>query len=363
MQSSTWARFNPPPNWPHTEAFEPEIGWEPDPSLPPPPPGWPLWILGSEPPRTSRRAAIIAWGSIAVVVALMVFFLVGPRHTPTPAAGAAGSPCALLIPVRASTDKDALVVTMRIGGVCLGGTVLSQKTTVAITVSGQNVAAGVFDLSGTPIVVPQPARGGRAQYVLRDFRFPIGEFWRTPETLPALDPTATSSSPLDVRYDPVSQPPPDPTPKRDDALKALTAAAPAAPQFGDAESAALSGLNAIADSDRQPLEALREKWVPQLGARRPGDQAAGTTFTAQEILKEHLKSRLSRPNVRLLRASDWSTLNQPPDAWITVVGPGFVDPNAANGWCESTKLAPNDCFARLLSSAAPPPEPNEVRRG
>jgi hypothetical protein len=270
----------------------------------------------------------------------------------------------LLVPIRATTDKDALVVTMRIGGVCLGGTVLSQKTRVAISVSAQNVAAGVFDLSGTPIVVPQPARGGSAEYVLRDFRFPVGTFWRTPETLPTLDPTATSISPLDVRYDPVSQPPPDPTPKRDDSLKALTAAGPAPPQFGDAESAALSGLNAIADSDREPVDSqLRDKWVPQLSARKRGDQAPGITFTAGDILKEHLKLRLSRQNVRLLRSSDWTTLNQTPDAWITVVGPGFADGNAANGWCDSNKFAPNDCFARLLSTAVPPPEPSDVRRG
>jgi hypothetical protein len=359
MQSSTPARFNPPPNWPHTEGFEPDIGWEPDPSLPPPPPGWPLWILGSEPAPKSQRKPIVMWAAVAVVAALMVFFLVGVRNTPTPATGAPGAPCALLVPIRAAVDKDALVITMRIGGVCLGGTVLSQKTRVAISVSAQNVAAGEFDLSGTPIVVPQPARGGSASYVLRDFRFPVGTFWRTPETLPKLDPAATSSGPLDVRYDPVSQPPPEPTPKRDDGLKALTATGPAAPQFGDAESAAVSGLNALADSDYPTVDSkLRDKWVPLLSARKSGDQPA------QDILKEHLKLRLSHPDVRLLRSSDWTTLSPPPDVWVTVLGTPFNDGNAANaGGCAAGKFAANDCFAKLLSSAVPPPDPSEVRRG
>jgi hypothetical protein len=31
--------------------------------------------------------------------------------------------------------------------------------------------------------------------------FPIGMFWRTPDSLPALDANATTTSPLDVRYD------------------------------------------------------------------------------------------------------------------------------------------------------------------
>jgi hypothetical protein len=363
MQSSTEARFNPPPNWPPREGFEPEIGWKPDPSLPPPPPGWPLWILGSEPPRKFRRPAIVMWAAIAVVAALMVFFLVGPRHIPEPALGAANAPCALLIPIRAATDKDALIVTMRIGGICPGGTVLSQKTRVVISVSAQNVAAGTFDLTRSPIVVPQPPGGGSAEYALRDFRFPIGMFWRTPETLPALDLTATSASALDIRFDPVSQPIPNPVPARSDGLKALTPAGPAAPQFGDAEAAALSGLNAIADSDRQAVASLVDKWVPQLSARMRGDQVAGATFTGEEILKEHLKLRLSRPDVRLLRSSEWTTLNQVPDAWITVVGKAAGDGNGANAWCESNKFALNDCFARLLSIAVPPPDPAEIHRG
>ena len=80
MQSSNRARFNPPPNWPHAEGFEPDIGWEPDRSLPPPPPGWPLWILGSEPLRKSRRPGIVPWSAVAVAAVLMLFFLVGPRH-------------------------------------------------------------------------------------------------------------------------------------------------------------------------------------------------------------------------------------------------------------------------------------------
>ncbi|MDT5091989.1 MAG: hypothetical protein QOH60_1352 [Mycobacterium sp.] len=360
MPPSTRARFNPPPNWPQTPGFEPDISWQPDPSLPPPPPGWPLWILDSEPAPQAQRRPMVMWGALAVVAALMVFFVVGYSHTPPPATGAAGAPCAMLIPIRATTDKDGLVVTTRIGGVCLGGTVLSQKTRVAVSVSAQDVAAAEFDLSATPIVVPQPPRGGSDEYVLRDFRFPIGMFWRTPETLPPLDPAATSLSALDVRYDPVSQPPPSPTPPRDDKLKALTAAGPAPKEFVDAEAAALSGLNTIADNDRQLMASqLTDKWVPQLAATKLGDQ------TAQEILKQHFKLRLSQPNVRLLRSSDWTTLSPPPDVWVTVVavdGKAFNDGNAANGWCNTKQLAANDCYARLLSTAVPPPAPSDVRR-
>jgi len=37
-------RFNPPPGWPLPEGFAPGAGWQPDPSWPPAPPGWPLWL-------------------------------------------------------------------------------------------------------------------------------------------------------------------------------------------------------------------------------------------------------------------------------------------------------------------------------
>jgi hypothetical protein len=47
-------KFNPPPGWPLPYDFEPWPGWEPDPSWPAAPPGWPLWI-GSSAPSIDRE--------------------------------------------------------------------------------------------------------------------------------------------------------------------------------------------------------------------------------------------------------------------------------------------------------------------
>jgi hypothetical protein len=42
-------RFNPPPGWPVSADFVPAPDWRPDPSWPPVPPGWPLWVDDSVP--------------------------------------------------------------------------------------------------------------------------------------------------------------------------------------------------------------------------------------------------------------------------------------------------------------------------
>jgi len=55
-----------------------------------------------------------------------------------------------------------------------------------------------------------------------------------------------------------------------------------------------------------------------------------------------------------------------PDAWVTLAASASPDANGANGWCDSKGLGPNDCFARLISTANPtanpPAEPDHVHR-
>lgn len=49
-------RFNPPPGWPLPADFTPEPGWQPDPSWPPPPPGWQLWVDDGQPAASGGPA-------------------------------------------------------------------------------------------------------------------------------------------------------------------------------------------------------------------------------------------------------------------------------------------------------------------
>lgn len=54
-------RFNPPPGWPTPEDFVPGPGWQPDPSWPPLPAGWQLWV----PDDVPAEAAVSDSGSVA----------------------------------------------------------------------------------------------------------------------------------------------------------------------------------------------------------------------------------------------------------------------------------------------------------
>lgn len=364
MRSDTSLTFNPPPNWPPVPTgLEPDPTWRPDPSLPPAPPGWPLWVLRRK-ARPGSRLLSRLLGALGVltVAALLVFFLTSEGRVPRPSAEGQGTPCALLTPIRATTDSKALIVTMRMTSLCSRGALLSNKTRITITSSGQDVAAGTFDLTTTPIAVPAPTLGGQNS-VVRDFRFPIGMFWRTPDSLPALDANATTSSPLDVRYDaqgahrPVTVEPPATS------TTPLEAIGPAPPRGGDVQAATLVGLNAIADSDRQAVDSqARDQWVPQLSIKWRNQEWEGVTYADPEILVEHLKLRLSHENVRLVRSNEWKTLSANPDSWVTLEGKAFPDPALANSWCDANGFTPPNCFARLLSNADPPPDPDHVYR-
>jgi hypothetical protein len=363
MRSDNSLTFNPPPNWPPLPTgLEPDPTWRPDPSLPPAPPGWPLWVLGRERPGSPILSRVLGALGVLIVTALLVFFLTSEGRVPRPSAEGPGTPCALLMPIRATTDNTALIVTMRMTSLCSGGALLAHKTRITITSSGQDVAAGTFDLSTTPISVPAPVLGHESS-VIRDFRFPIGMFWRTPDSLPALDANATTSSPLDVRYDPGGGDRPGTVAPPVASTAPLEAIGPAPPRGGDVQAATLVGLNAIADSDRQAVESgARDQWVPQLSIKWRNQEWEGVTYADPEILVDHLKLRLSHENVRLVRSNEWKTLSANPDSWVTLEGKPFPDSALANAWCDANGFTAPNCFARLLSNADPPPNPDHSYR-
>jgi len=364
MRSDTSLTFNPPPNWPPLPTgLEPDPLWRPDPSLPPAPPGWPLWVLGRQArPGSPILSRVLGAIGAMLVAALLVFFLTSEGRVPRPSAERPGTPCAVLLPIRATTDSATLIVTMRVKSLCSGGALLAHQTRITITSSGQDVAAGTFDLSKAPISVPAPMLG-RESNVVRDFRFPIGMFWRTPDSLPALDANATTSSPLDVRYDAGGSDRPGKAEPPATSAAALEAIGPAPPRSGDVGAAILVGLNAIADSDHQVVETqAHDQWVPQLSIKWRNQEWEGVTYADPDILVDHLRLRLAHENVRLVRSNEWKTLSANPDSWVTLEGKAFPDPALANSWCDANGFTPPNCFARLLSNADPPPDPEHVYR-
>lgn len=241
-------------------------------------------------------------------------------------------------------DAVGLLVSMRLLANCVDGDVLSSSTTRLTLSTGEtNIASALFDLSQHPIAV-SPPDSGSSTGITHTFRFPIGSFWRTPDTMPA---TA-----IVVEYEQIGA---------ESAITATTGAdtvpsdaiRAAAPAFGDAELASLDALHAIADSDRMAVQdQLSDRWIPQLSSKRPGLIADGITWNNDATLSEHLRLRAQYPDVRLLWSGDWSTFSAS-DFWVTVAGVVYADPDAAVGWCQSQMLDRDHCYGKLVSTTHP----------
>lgn len=262
------------------------------------------------------------------------------------------------------TENGELVVTMKITAKCPGGDVLSApRTRIAVTTSdGQNVAAGVFDLSADPVVIRDGGGSGISSAgpsVTHKFRFPAGTFWRLPVSI---DEAPDANSPqrgrvdidgrtLLVECEPEGSGPDSAQPGS--SPEASTATAPAAPARGDNESASFDALRALANADRPFVSSrLADRWVPQLSSKRPGLVADGIVWNNAETLREHLDLRLRYPEVRLLWTGDWSTFSAA-DFWVTIAGVTFPDSGSALRWCTDHGIDRDHCYAKLVSTTHP----------
>jgi hypothetical protein len=109
-------------------------------------------------------------------------------------------------------------------------------------------------------------------------------------------------------------------------------------------------LRAIAAGD-QPVvvNAVEDRWVPQVSSKRVGMVAEGATWTKEMILADHQQLRARYPNVRLLWSGSWSTFSES-DFWVTIVGTGFPTADQALAWCTSSGLDRDHCYAKLIST-------------
>ena len=265
-------------------------------------------------------------------------------------------------PETIQADSGAVVIRMKIVAHCPGGDVLTSPTTrITVTSGGQNVASGMFDLSGQPIVIPPGSGGNNSEpAVEHDFRFPVGTFWRLPvSTSEAPTNGATQRGDVDLDAKTLlvdcdqSGSAKTSAQSSGSAATASTAAGPAKPETGDNESASYDALRAIANADRPFVtRALADRWVPQLSSKRPGLVADGITWNNAETLREHLQLRLNYPEVRLLWSGDWSTFSAP-DFWVTIAGVTFPDADGALGWCRGHNLDRDHCYAKLVSTTHP----------
>jgi hypothetical protein len=102
---------------------------------------------------------------------------------------------------------------------------------------------------------------------------------------------------------------------------------------------------------------LFERWLAQISAKQVRtppmsavdiDDRTMVVWTPEEILRQHLALRSQYPEVRLVYSNDWSTFDLR-DWWISMAQPNVADAVSANAWCDSKALAPNQCFAKLIS--------------
>ncbi len=189
----------------------------------------------------------------------------------------------------------------------------------------------------TPVIIPP---GGTAT---RTFVFIPGTYWQTSETvgvqglrLSAVTRRSSATGGWAV--------------SADDGSSTLTATGAAAPANGSADSAALDGLRVLAAAD-QPVIAstLANRWVPQISSKQPGLVAEGLTWTASDILREHLDLRQRYPEARLVWSGDWRTFKTP-DWWVTIVGIPSNDAGSALSWCVTQGFDADHCYAKIVSA-------------
>ena len=111
---------------------------------------------------------------------------------------------------------------------------------------------------------------------------------------------------------------------------------------------------------------LADRWLPQLSSKRVGLVAPDVdgrvvTWSATEILNQHLRMRLQYPEVRLVWSDEWRTFDLR-GWWVTIAGATFPDANAANGWCDSRGIAVDECFAKLVSNSRDSSGTTQYRR-
>jgi hypothetical protein len=107
-----------------------------------------------------------------------------------------------------------------------------------------------------------------------------------------------------------------------------------------------AALEQVRARDAPIVETLAESWVAQLSARPAESPAADRTTADAAVLAGHNTLRRQYPGAVLLKSTDW---NYDGRFWITVVHEGFSTAAEANGWCDTHRFAPQDCFAKKLS--------------
>jgi hypothetical protein len=107
-------------------------------------------------------------------------------------------------------------------------------------------------------------------------------------------------------------------------------------------------LDAQVAADRAAVEALVDRWVPQLSSKRFGLVVHGVRFTHEDIWWDFQLTRARYPGALLLSSAHFVSFDSD-DFWVTVVPYTYATGAEANAWCDRELIGPDDCFAKRLT--------------
>jgi hypothetical protein len=119
------------------------------------------------------------------------------------------------------------------------------------------------------------------------------------------------------------------------------------------ETSAQTALQALATTDQPAVEQLDGSWVAELSAKKPGRVANGITYDYQSIWADYQQQVTAHPGALLLRSGDFATFTLG-GFWVTVMPTTYPAAAAANTWCDSQGIDPDDCYAKRLSHTGSP---------
>ena len=131
---------------------------------------------------------------------------------------------------------------------------------------------------------------------------------------------------------------------------------------GSANEQAKSELETIVSDSESELSELEEKWVVQLSAKQPSDNAGDQEeeWDYSKILKEYRDNEKTYGTLAMLKSEDWSSFRVN-DYWVTVIPTGYNSPEPALKKCEEFKLDRDNCFAKRLSHTKGPDGSTKLR--
>lgn len=244
------------------------------------------------------------------------------------------------------TDEGLVVGAALFSG-CPGGDVeAGEAVRVTVADGERDIAAGEFDFSASPVEMT----GSVPEH--RTLVFPKGMYWRTPDMVSS-KPTLVAHRGERRTATPVASMA---------AVERLVAVEPAEPEHGSVDGVAKAVLNELRDADYPVvLDGGANRWVPQVSSKRAGLVVDGRTLSNADVLRDHLDFRQRFDQARLVYSGQWSTFNDS-DWWVTVVGPSWVYPEGANGWCDRQGFDVDDCFAKFLSNLFGPERTTVYRK-